>query len=436
VKTLLEKSGAAGSEIACVGISNQRETIAAWERGTGRPVCNAIVWQCARGAAIAERVGTAGWGELIRRRTGLRLSPYFSAAKMAWILENVPAAKKLAATGELCLGTMDSWLIRSLSRERYFRTDCSNASRTQLFDIAGNRWDEELCGAFGVPADCLPEVCDTNALFGTTDFLGVLKTPVPIFSAVGDSSGALYAQGCVCPGMIKATYGTGSSVMMNIGAEPRFAGDGAVTSEAWRLNGAPSYVFEGNVNYTGGVVTWLKDQAGLIGSPAETEALARAADPDDLTCFVPAFTGLGAPHWNNRARGVLCGMTRTTGRAEIVRAALDSIAFQIQDVLSAMASAGAPVTELRADGGATKNGYLMQMQSDISGIPILVSSENELSGIGAALLAGKACGALEPDTNFGKREYRRYVPKMAERERARRYGAWKDAVALALASGK
>lgn len=309
-----------------------------------------------------------------------------------------------------------------------YKTDYSNASRTQLFDIFEQKWDEEICQLFGLDAQDLAEVCDSDSCFGETDLEGFFESPVPIHSVLGDSHGALFGQGCLEKGMIKSTYGTGSSIMMNIGETPVLSTHGVVTSLAWGMQGKVSYVLEGNINYTGAVITWLKDDMELIQSPAETEALCRKAEADDSLYFVPAFTGLGAPYWNSEAKGALTGITRTTRKAEMVRAGVECIAYQIADVVNAMSQdAKTEIQELRVDGGPTRNQYLMQFQSDILDRKVLVPDAEELSGIGAAYAAGRGLG-LYGDKVFTRLKRREYAPKMCEDTRVRKYNGWKDAV--------
>lgn len=417
VKLLVEKAGIDKGEIRALGISNQRETALVWDRVSGHPVYNAVVWQCARGAAICEKIAAQGKAELIRSHTGLSLSPYFSAAKIAWVLQNVKGAAEKADKGELCCGTVDSWLVYKLTKGTVFRTDYSNASRTQMFNIKKLEWDEEICGLFRIPVHCLAEVTDSNGFYGETDFEGFLNHPIPIRGVIGDSHGALFGQGCLEKGMTKATYGTGSSVMMNIGECPVFS-NRVVTSLAWGMDGKVSYVLEGNINYTGAVITWMKDDLNLIQSAAETEGLARQANPLDATYLVPAFSGLGAPYWDSEAKAVFCGMSRTTKRAELVKAGLESIAYQITDVIVAMEKeSGIEIGELRVDGGPTKNKYLMQFQSDMAEIPVQIPPDEELSGIGAAYIAGLAEGIYHKTELFGGVERRSFVPSMTRENR-------------------
>ncbi|MEY8282515.1 glycerol kinase [Lachnospiraceae bacterium 50-23] len=416
------------SKIVGVGISNQRETSLAWDRVTGEPMGHAIVWQCSRAVDICERVEKKGEAENIRRRTGMNLSPYFPASKIAWILEHVEGAREKAEKGEICHGTIDSWVVYKLTGGRSYKTDYSNASRTQLFNIFELKWDEEICALFGIDPKNMAEVCDSDACYGETDFDGLLERPVPIHGVLGDSHGSLFGQGCLKPGMTKATYGTGSSIMMNIGKQPVLSTHGVVTSLAWSMGGKVNYVLEGNLNYTGAVITWLKDDLKLIQSPGETGILAEQAVKDDSLYLVPAFSGLGAPYWDSRAAAAIVGMTRTTGKAEVVRAGVECIAYQIADIVKAMSEdAGVKVEELRVDGGPTKNTYLMQFQSDIAEASVQVPDSEELSGIGPAYAAGLALGVWD-ESIFGKLKRVKYEPEMAGEVREKKYGGWKKAV--------
>lgn len=429
---LLERSGIDKNKVAGIGISNQRETSLVWEKKTGRPLADAIVWQCSRADAICRRSEIEAHAEQIREATGMKLSPYFPAAKYAWFLENIDGAKELAERQELCFGTMDTWLVYKMTGGRSYKTDYSNASRTQLFNIFDLKWDAGICRLFGINPESLPEVCDSDGFYGETDLEGIFEAPVPIHSVLGDSHGSLFGQGCLEKGMIKATYGTGSSIMMNIGEKPVLSSHGVVTSLAWGMDGKVQYVLEGNINYTGAVISWMKDQMGIIASPGETEALCLEAEQDDHLYFVPAFTGLGAPYWESQAEGVLSGITRTTKRAEIVRAGVECIAYQITDVVRAMEQdAGIAVQELRTDGGPTKNKYLMQFQSDILDAEILVPETEELSGSGAAYAAGRALGIYRDDM-FRRMKRTKYLPGKEGVWREKKYVGWKDAVRKAI----
>lgn len=424
VKQVINEAGIDNSQVLGIGISNQRETAAVWDKVTGEPVYNAIVWQCSRGEAICNRIADLGWSEKIRSVTGLHLSPYFSAAKIAWILENIDIEQK-----QLCAGTIDSWLVYKLTGEA--RTDYSNASRTQLFDLKKLEWSGDICGIFGIDPLILPQVCDSDSCFGFTDFDGIFDSPIPIHGVIGDSHGALFGQGCHSPGMMKATYGTGSSIMMNIGDVPIFSDNGVVTSIAWGVRGKIEYVLEGNINYTGAVLKWLTEDLGLIESPDLSSEYASKANAEDETYLVPAFSGLGAPHWNSEARAIICGMSRMTGKAEIVKAALECIAYQIADVIGAMLeTAGIEGNSIRVDGGPTKNTYLMQFQSDILNLPVIVPAWEELSGIGASYMAGIALGLYDKDTVFRRMQQTQFMPLMSEETRQKKYNGWLSAVRM------
>lgn len=428
IKRLVEESGIQKEKVVGLGISNQRETTLAWDKFTGEPIGHAIVWQCARAAEICERIEHKGEAENIRRKTGINLSPYFPASKLAWILENAEGAKAKADKGEICHGTVDSWLVYKLTGGKSYKTDYSNASRTQLFNIFDLRWDEEICGLFGIDPANLAKVVDSDSNFGETDVEGLFPRPIPIHGVLGDSHGSLFGQGCLKSGMIKSTYGTGSSIMMNIGEKPVLSTHGVVTSLAWSMSGNVNYVLEGNLNYTGATITWLKDDLKLIASPAETEKLAREAVSDDSLYLIPAFSGLGAPYWDSRAAAAIVGMTRTTGKAEVVRAGVECIAYQITDIVKAMSEdAGVTVSELRVDGGPTKNAYLMQFQSDIARACVQVPDSEELSGIGPAYAAGLALGVWD-EKIFEKLKRIKYEPKMDEQLRDRKYQGWLSAV--------
>jgi len=434
-RAVVEETGVDPAEIAGVGISNQRETTVAWDRVSGEPVCDAVVWQCARARELCDGLAAReGVAERVRAVTGLALSPYYPASKMAWILANVPAAADAAARGDLCLGTIDSWVVWTLTGGKEFRCDWSNASRTQLFDIQAGTWSAEMCEVFGIDAAALPQVTDSDGLFGTTDLGGFLPVPVPIHGVLGDSHAALFAQGCHRRGMAKATYGTGSSVMMNVGPEFVASSHGLSSSLAWRLGGVTEYVLEGNVNYAGAVKTWLRDDLELIDNPEEVTDLCYAANPASHVYFVPAFTGLGAPHWASDAEGCVFGMTRTTGRAEFVKAADESIAYQIFDVIDAMVEdSGAALAELRVDGGPTRDAYLMQFESDLTGSPIRIASNDEMSGLGAAWACGIALGMYTRDVVnvYGARAV--VEPQMPAEERAEKIAGWRHAVAATIA---
>ena len=432
VKTLVAESGVAPEEITGIGISNQRETTAIWDKATGEPLEEAIVWQCGRASGIAQEIAEQGHAEEIREATGLQLSAYFPAAKMAWLLRNGGEERqKRAADGKLCLGTIDSWLVYKLTGDHAFKTDFSNASRTQLFNLKTLAWDEKICEMFGIPVCALARVCDSDAVYGTTTMEGLFSEPVPIRGVLGDSHAALFGQGCLKPGMIKATYGTGSSLMMNIGDKPIQSSHGVVTSLAWGRGGKVDYVLEGNLNYTGAVITWLKDDLKLISSAKETEGLAREANPADRTYLVPAFTGLGAPYWDSYARGTIVGLTRGVNKKHIVRATLDSIAYQVADVLTAMnQDSGIHLQSLNVDGGASANNYLMQTQADIIQVPVRRPVCVESTALGAAYLAGLAVSYWKDmdEIRSNAQIERIFEPQITEEEKNERVRGWEKAV--------
>lgn len=424
---VIAKAGVSKCDVVAMGISNQRETVAAWDRETGEPLHNAIVWQCSRATELCRELEPHA--DEVQRKTGLMLSPYFSAPKMAWMLRHVPAVQEAAQKGTLCFGTIDSYLVWKLTEEHAFKTDYSNASRTSLLNLDTLVWDDGLCDMYGIPRAALPEICMSDALYGHTTLGGLLDRPLPICGVLGDSHAALLGQQCLNPGDVKATYGTGSSVMMQTGSRRVNSTCGLVTGLAWGLNGKVSYVLEGNLNYTGAVITWLKKDVKLIDTDQESEELAYAANPEDTACFVPAFTGLGAPYWDSTATGMLTGITRTTGRAEIVRACLECIGFQIDDLLTRMAAdSGLTVSELRVDGGPTANRYLMQFQSDVSGAALRVPGIQELSGMGAALAAGFSCGLYRIETVYSAMKHTYYRPDMSDGLREKKRARWQLAV--------
>ena len=427
-----QKAGISPGDIRAVGISNQRETIAAWDKVTGKPVYNAIVWQCGRAADITERLSEHA--DLIRKRTGLKLSPFFSAAKYAWILKNVPLASELASQNRLCLGTIDSWLVYKLTREHAFKTDYSNASRTQLLNLDTLAWDAEIAGLFGIKPDMLPEICPSDSVFGMTDMGGLLTSPVPICAVLGDSHASLYAHGCHQPMTAKATFGTGTSVMMNVGdSRPVHMSDGVVESLAWGIDGRVSYVLEGNINYSGAIIKWMADKVNLIGSSRESGELAVSVEDTNGVYLVPAFSGLGAPYWRNDVRAIICGMNANTSRAHIVRAGLEAISYQIRDVVEELdAAVGSPLKRLCVDGGATSNEFLMHFTADQLMLPLSISRVEELSAAGVAYLALISSGCASKEDIFKRTVHDDVQPANDEQLRARRYNGWKDAVGILL----
>lgn len=425
---LLGQTGIDPADISGIGISNQRETTVAWDRVTGHSFGNAVVWQCARGKAICDVLEARGAAEMIRTRTGLRLSPYFSAAKAAWILQNREDARQAAQEGRFAAGTVDSYLVYRLTGGKSFKTDVSNASRMQLMDLRTLSWDPEICALFGMDPSMLPEICDSDALYGYTDFEGVLPQPVPIHGVMGDSHASLFGHGCRRPGQMKSSYGTGSSIMMNIGNAPVLSENGLVTSLAWRIGGETNYVLEGNINYSGAVMTWVIQDLGLLDKASDADALIEKAEPADTTYIVPAFSGMGAPYWASDAKAMIYGMSRNTGRAELVKAVDECIAYQVTDIVRIMSQeSGAPLSEVRADGGGSKGRFLMQFQSDILGIPVYASDNEELSGTGAGWAAGLGLG-LYDESIFGRSHYQAYQPHMSAELQKQKYDGWKDAV--------
>jgi len=435
-KQVIAESGVDAKDIEGIGITNQRETTVAWDATTGRPICDAIVWHCVRAREICEQLSNReGLADEVHSCTGLALSPYYPASKMAWVLRNVDAAVALQDHGDLRLGTIDAWLIWKLTGGREFRCDYSNASRTQLFDIERLEWAPHLCEEFGIQSESLPQVTDSDALFGMTDLERVLPRQVPIHAVLGDSHAALFGQGCVCAGRAKATYGTGSSVMLNTGHRLVRSSHGLATSLAWRMRGRTDYVLEGNVNYTGAVISWLRDDLGLISSVGEVESLCGMATKDDGLYLVPAFTGLGAPYWESGARGMLCGMSRTTGRPEVVRAAIECIAHQIADIVDAMCKDfDAPLDVLRADGGPTANAYLMQCQADFLGCHVMVPAIQEMSGVGVGRVAALALGILDETPEDEARAA--YAPREPPGRVGRARAGWAHAVECTIGLGR
>ncbi len=428
---VLGDTGVDAGRVTAMAVSNQRETAVIWDRETGHPVCHAIVWQCGRALPICRAMEKQGLAPMVREKTGLVLSPYFSAAKIKWVLDNVPGAWEKAAAGRLACGTMDSWLVYRLTGGRVHATDVSNASRTQLFDIAALRWDDDLLRAFTIPRSMMPEVLSSDGDFGTTSAGGIFNPPIPIAGVMGDSHAALFGQCCFGRGMAKATYGTGSSIMMNIGDRPLRSRRGLVTSLAWSMAGRAEYVFEGNINFAGATVKWLVDDMKLLPDSRSAGRLAARTEDCGGVYIVPAFTGLGAPYWDSDARGLICGITRGTGRAQIARAAEESIAYQVRDVLEIMMQeSGAPVEQLRVDGGPTRDDFLMQFQADILPARVVRGRIEEISAAGAAYMAGLHMGLWSGRSELCalRTEERIFETKMTAARRDTLYAGWKLAV--------
>lgn len=424
----IKDAGVDPAAIAAVAVTNQRESVAVWERTSGKPVCESIVWQCNRAAELCNRIASPETERIVQKKTGLMLSPFFSAPKVAWVLENVPGTREAANKGKLCLGTMDTWTIWQLTGGQIHKTDVSNASRTQLFNIHTMRWDEELCQLYHIPMSMLPQVCDSDAWYGETDLGGFLPHKIPIHSAMGDSHGVMFSHGCIHRGDTMCGIGTGSCMLMNTGETPVESASGMNTTVAWRIGEKTLYALEGVAN-SGIVITWLKNDAKLIESPEQTAELAWNADPADRTYMVPAFNGVGAPYWASGAQASFLGMSRVTGRKELVRAALESVAYQIADLVrAACQDSGDKIPEFRVAGGPTKNDYLMQFQSDILGCPVVVAEQEELSGIGAAYVAGIAMGMFDYDSLLANQRNKVFWPNMSGSERQARREGWDQAV--------
>ncbi|MEO9023017.1 MAG: glycerol kinase GlpK [Ginsengibacter sp.] len=388
----VSRAGLNSSDIAAIGITNQRETTVVWDRETGKPVYNAIVWQDRRTATLCDDFKKRNLEQKFREKTGLVIDAYFSGTKINWILKNVEGARQKAEEGKLAFGTIDSWLIWNLTKGKVHATDITNASRTLLFNIHTQDWDEELLQILDVPKSMLPEVKQSSELFGKTS-AALFSTEIPIGGVAGDQQSALFGQMCTSPGMVKNTYGTGCFMLMNIGDKPIISKNNLLTTIAWKVNGQIQYALEGSIFIAGAVVQWLRDELGVIRTSAEVEALATSVKDNGGVYFVPAFTGLGAPHWNQHARGIIVGMTRGTNAAHIARAALEGIAYQTMEVLKAMeADSGISIKELRVDGGATVNDLLMQFQADVLNTKVIRPQITETTAMGAAYLAGLAVG--------------------------------------------
>jgi glycerol kinase len=430
----IASAGVTAAQIAAVGITNQRETTIVWDRATGAPVHNAVVWQCRRSAAMCDALKAGGWERVVRERTGLVIDAYFSGTKIQWLLEHVPGLRARAERGEVCFGTVDTWLVWQLTRGRAWVTDYSNASRTMLFNIHQLRWDTHLCGALGVPERMLPEVRPSSFRYGhTTPHL--LGAEIPIAGIAGDQQASLFGQACFAPGMAKNTYGTGCFLLIH-------TGDRAVTSRAGLLTtiaaspieGKAEYALEGSIFVAGAAIQWLRDGLQVIADSAESERLAASVPDTGGVYFVPAFVGLGAPHWDMYARGTILGLTRGTTRAHLVRAALEAIAYQSREVLgAALADAGLTLEELRVDGGATANNLLMQFQADVLSTPVVRPVVKETTALGAAYLAGLAVGYWKSREEIARNWVvdRRFVPQMDPTRREELFAGWRRAVARA-----
>ena len=426
----LEKLGVEMSDVVGIGITNQRETTVVWDKHTGRPVCKAIVWQCRRTAEYCDELKAQGLADMFREKTGLVLDAYFSGTKLKWILDNVPNARERAEAGELLFGTIDTWIIWKLTHGKVHVTDYSNASRTMLFNIHTLEWDEEILKILDIPRQMLPEVKASSCLYGHTE-ARIFGEEVPIAGAAGDQQCALFGQACFAPGEAKNTYGTGGFMLMNTGEKPVASKNGLVTTIAWGVDGKVEYALEGSIFVAGAAIQWLRDQLGLIRDSAESEVLAKAV-PDTNGCYmVPAFVGLGAPHWDQYARGAIVGLTRGTNRNHIVRATLESLAYQVTDVLKAMEEdSGIKLGTLAVDGGACANDFLMQFQADIINTVVARPKTIETTAMGAAYLAGLAVGYWQSKEEIKANHViaKEFVPDMEEAHRKKLLDGWKKAV--------
>ena len=427
------KIGATAADIAAIGITNQRETTVVWDRATGEPVYNAIVWQCRRTSAYCDELKARGYAEAIRRKTGLVVDAYFSGPKIRWILDNVPGARRRAEAGELLFGTVETWLIWLLTGGRVHVTDYSNASRTMLFNINTLDWDDELLDLMDIPRSMLPTPVPSSQVYGETD-PGFFGRSIPIAGAAGDQQAALFGQACFTPGQAKNTYGTGCFLLMNTGDKPVFSSSGLVTTVAWSLGNRVSYALEGSIFVAGAAIQWLRDEMRLIDSAADSEYHAGKVD-DTAGCYVvPAFTGLGAPYWDQYARGAIVGLTRGVNKNHIIRATLESIAYQVSDVLEAMrADSGIALTSLKVDGGASSNNVLMQLQADILQVTVHRPVCVETTALGAAYLAGLAVGYWSSQEEIARNWAvdRTFLPAITTQERDKKLQGWKRAVTRA-----
>lgn len=434
-KEALSKAGTNFSQVRGIGITNQRETTVVWERHTGRPVRNAVVWQCRRTAPICEQLKQKGLSHKVREKTGLVVDAYFSATKLRWILDNTPDGQFKAENGDLLFGTVDSWLVWNLTGGKVHATDYSNASRTMLFNINTLDWDRDLLACLNIPEAMLPSVKPCSYVYGDTVPELLEGTSIPIGGIAGDQQAALFGQACYRTGMAKNTYGTGSFILLNIGKKPVLSQKGLLTTIAWGLENEVTYAMEGSIFITGAAVQWLRDGLKIISTAAESEALARSVTDNGGVYFVPAFVGLGAPYWDMYARGTIVGLTRGTTTGHIARATLEAIAYQVRDVIETMTSeTGLEIPVLRVDGGGTANSLLMQFQADILGIPIQQAAVAETTALGAAYLAGLAVGFWKNTDELSRlwQPAMTYEPKMPSDQRESLYAGWKRAVARAM----
>lgn len=431
LREVLETAGIRPDEIVAIGITNQRETTVVWDKNTGKPIYNAIVWQCRRTANICDELKEKGLEDYVKENTGLVIDAYFSGTKIKWILDNVEGAREKAEKGDLLFGNIDTWLIWNLTRGRVHVTDYSNASRTMIYNIKELKWDKKLLDELGIPASMLPEVRPSSEIYGVTDPKTLGGAQIPIAGIAGDQQAALFGQACFKPGLAKNTYGTGCFMLMNTGEEVVRSKNGLLTTIAWGVDGKVEYALEGSIFVAGAVIQWLRDELHLIVNAKDSEYFASQEKDNNGVYLVPAFVGLGAPYWDMYARGTIVGLTRGANRNHIIRAALESIAYQTRDVLEAMQEdSGIQLQELRVDGGAVENNFLMQFQSDILGVPVHRPKTIETTALGAAYLAGLAVDFWHDKDEIAKRWSvdRIFKPQMEEIEKEKLYNGWKRAV--------
>ncbi len=436
IDALIEETGINPANINALSITNQRETVVVWDKTTGEPIHNAIVWQCNRSSDICDRISSNGYSEVIHSKTGLILSPYYSASKITWILENVPFAREKADNGDLLFGTIDSWLIYKFTRGKTHATDCSNASRTQLMNIDELCWDDEIMSLFDIPKSMAPEICASDHIYGRMQVSSLANYNIPITGVLGDSHAALFGQNCYNRGMAKVTYGTGSSIMMNIGKKSYLSKKGLVTSVGWQVGGETVYVAEGNINCSAATIKWIVDDLELLPDANSSEEVASSVPDNGGVYLVPAFVGLGTPYWDSEATALITGITRGTKKAHIVRAALESMAYQVKDILDIMTiEAYVPLGDIRVDGGPSRNNFFIQFQSDLLNTKIIVNQVEEICALGSAYVAGLSTKLWKDynelialrtnDTNF--------TSKIDDSTRESLYSNWKKAVSRTLA---
>ncbi len=434
IRSLLDRTNTPAEDILCLSISNQRETAVVFDKATGKPLHNALVWQCRSGDPVCEKLRNEGHEAFVRERTGLRLDTYFPASKLSRLIDSNDTLHRKLESGEALIGTIDTYLVYRLTRRESFVTDHTNACRTLLYDIESLKWNERLCSLFGVPARALPSIIRSDEIAGRTNIDGVLSIQIPICGIMGDSHASLFAHRCFHPGMVKVTFGTGSSALLNIGHTIRRSVGGAVTTLAWYIGEKPTYSLEGIISFSAATISWLKNQMKLIDSAADTEALAHSVEDNGGVYIVPAFAGLSAPYWNPDARAGILGMSAHSNRAHIARAALESIGYQIRDIIGVMTENGEALSSIHADGGPTANGFLMQFVADITGLQVHVNQMPDVSPLGASLCGALGMGVYQTLTEFESlpENVSTYYPQMPHEKTNTLYAGWKAAVSRVL----